>query len=57
MAPSLTKAHDGVGLGLPLVQKLVALHKGEFRLESRLGTGTKAIVVLPAANETERLSA
>ncbi|NBC34278.1 MAG: hypothetical protein GVY13_16500 [Alphaproteobacteria bacterium] len=57
MAPSLTKAHEGVGLGLPLVQKLVSLHQGEFCLESQPGSGTRAIVTLPAVAEPERLSA
>ena len=39
----------GTGLGLPIVKKLVALHGGTFRLESRLGDGTRAIIALPAS--------
>ena len=45
--PSLTKKQDGVGLGLSIVRRLVDLHEGEFRLESELGRGTCAIVILP----------
>lgn len=39
------------GLGLPLVKTLVELHDGRFHLLSRLGKGTRALVVLP----TERV--
>lgn len=45
---SLARSTGGVGLGLPLVQALVALHEGEFVLESELGVGTVARVWLPA---------
>ena len=37
----------GTGLGLPIVQSLVALHGGRFRLRSELRKGTEAIVWLP----------
>jgi two-component system cell cycle sensor histidine kinase PleC len=37
----------GTGLGLPIVQSLVALHGGQFRLRSELRKGTEAIVWLP----------
>lgn len=47
---STANAHTtGTGLGLPIVKKLVELHDGAFTLESRLGSGTKANLSLPAA--------
>jgi two-component system, cell cycle sensor histidine kinase PleC len=40
-------AEGGTGLGLPIVQSLVRLHGGTFRLRSVLRKGTEAIVSLP----------
>jgi two-component system cell cycle sensor histidine kinase PleC len=40
-------AEGGTGLGLPIVQNLVALHGGTFELRSELRKGTEAIVMLP----------
>ena len=40
-------AEGGTGLGLPIVQNLVSLHGGTFRLRSMLRKGTEAIVWLP----------
>lgn len=40
-------ATSGNGLGLTLVQKIVRLHKGEIRCESRVGKGTVFWVELP----------
>jgi two-component system cell cycle sensor histidine kinase PleC len=40
-------AEGGTGLGLPIVQNLVRLHGGTFRLRSVLRKGTEAIVWLP----------
>jgi two-component system cell cycle sensor histidine kinase PleC len=42
-------AEGGTGLGLPIVQNLVSLHGGTFRLRSMLRKGTEAIVWLPPA--------
>ena len=40
-------AEGGTGLGLPIVQNLVALHGGTFELRSELRKGTEAVVCLP----------
>jgi len=42
-----TRDHEGTGLGLPLVRKLVELHDGKFVLSSKLGIGTTVSVCLP----------
>lgn len=44
---SLSREHDGTGLGLALVAKLVALHGGAVDLESRPGVGSRFVVRLP----------
>jgi two-component system cell cycle sensor histidine kinase PleC len=54
---AIKSAEQGTGLGLPIVQGLVALHDGEFRLNSRLREGTEAIVIFPAARVMEVLPA
>ena len=41
-------ADGGTGLGLPIVQSLVAAHGGTFELRSVLRKGTEAIVRLPS---------
>ncbi len=41
------RKHDGVGLGLPLTKKLVALHGGTIELTSKLGEGTTVTIYLP----------
>ncbi|MGB2614939.1 MAG: ATP-binding protein [Phycisphaerae bacterium] len=44
--PSLRREHEGSGLGLALVKRLVGLHGGEVTIESELGKGTTFIVTL-----------
>lgn len=39
---------QGSGLGLHIVAQFTGLHGGRFRLESTVGEGTRAIIVLPA---------
>jgi PAS domain S-box-containing protein len=46
---SLTRHHEGTGLGLPLVKKLTELHGGSLELETAPGEGTVAHVRLPAS--------
>ena len=45
---SSARRFEGSGLGLPLVERLVELHGGTFTIDSALGRGTTATVVLPA---------
>jgi signal transduction histidine kinase len=55
---SLSRAHEGTGLGLPLVKAMAELHGGSLRLDSQVGRGTTATVRLPlsrvsrASNDT-----
>lgn len=40
-------AEQGTGLGLPIVRGLVAIHGGEFKIQSREGEGTSVTVTFP----------
>lgn len=42
---------EGSGLGLALVERIVALHSGEFHIRSREGQGTVAEVRIPLAQD------
>ena len=44
---SLSRRHDGTGLGLTLVKSMVEIHDGSLTLESELGTGTTARLTFP----------
>ena len=46
---------QGTGLGLPIIQGLLALHSGEFELHSKLREGTEAIAIFPAARVMDDL--
>lgn len=54
---AIKSAEQGTGLGLPIVQGLVALHGGEFQLHSKLREGTEAIAIFPAHRIMEELPA
>ncbi len=45
---SLSRRHEGTGLGLPLCRALVERHGGSFEIESKPGIGTTASVRLPS---------
>ncbi len=45
---TLSRQHEGTGLGLPLSQSLVELHGGKLTIESSVGKGTVAMIRLPA---------
>ncbi len=44
---SLSRLHDGTGLGLPLTQGLIELHGGIIEIASSLGEGTKVTISFP----------
>jgi signal transduction histidine kinase len=44
---SVTRQHEGSGLGLSIVQQLATFMKGEVTLESTLGQGSVFTVILP----------
>src|SRR6185503_18730809 len=46
---SLSRETGGCGLGLSLVQYIVAAHKGDVRVESEPGKGSTFTIVVPAA--------
>ena len=45
----LDRAHGGLGIGLSLVKRLVAMHGGEVSVESEVGQGSEFSLRLPAA--------
>jgi signal transduction histidine kinase/HAMP domain-containing protein len=45
-----TRRHGGTGMGLALVQKLVEMHHGAVKVDSRPGKGSTFTLVLPAAD-------
>ncbi len=54
---AIKSAEQGTGLGLPIVQGLIAMHGGEFDLNSRLREGTEAIAIFPPTRVMEELPA
>jgi len=44
---SLSRAHEGTGLGLPLVKAIMELHGGSLLLESEVGAGTRVTITFP----------
>jgi two-component system, cell cycle sensor histidine kinase PleC len=44
---AIKSAEQGTGLGLPIVQAILAKHDGEFILKSKLREGTEVIAILP----------
>lgn len=51
--PFFTTKSSGTGLGLAIVHNIIASHKGEVKVTSRLGQGTMVTIVLPASMEVQ----
>ena len=51
---SLSRKHQGTGLGLPLSKELSELHGGSLELKSEPGVGTIVTVRLPAKRVTQK---
>jgi signal transduction histidine kinase len=47
MSNAYSRSEGGTGLGLPLVDALVRLHRGELKITSAPGAGTEVLVWLP----------
>lgn len=54
---AIKNAEQGTGLGLPIVQALLAMHGGKLELRSKLREGTKAIAILPSSRVLHELPA
>jgi cell cycle sensor histidine kinase DivJ len=54
---SYDRSYEGAGLGLSVVKGLARLHGGKFELQSTLGQGTTAIIVLPLDGPNESADA
>ena len=46
---TLSRRHDGAGLGLAITRSLIDLHDGDINIESEVGVGTTVRVRLPAS--------
>ncbi|MFC4349150.1 ATP-binding protein [Kordiimonas lipolytica] len=46
---TMTRSHEGTGLGLPLVKSLMELHGGELDIASEKGVGTTVTMRFPAS--------
>ncbi|MBX3155019.1 MAG: response regulator [Deltaproteobacteria bacterium] len=46
---SMSRAHDGAGLGLALAKRIVELHHGRIRVDSEPGRGTTFAITLPCS--------
>ena len=53
MFQRLSSEHEGTGIGLALVRKMVERMRGKVGVESQPGQGSRFWVLLPAADETD----
>jgi two-component system cell cycle sensor histidine kinase PleC len=56
-AIAIKNAEQGTGLGLPIVQALMAMHDGIFKLKSKLREGTEALAIFPPSRVMDELPA
>jgi len=52
--PLFTTKPNGTGLGLPIVNEIIAQHNGRIFVESKKGVGTKVIIELPLNERIEK---
>ncbi|WP_243425530.1 sensor histidine kinase [Clostridium paridis] len=53
---SLTRNHEGSGMGLALVKSLVDKHNGRITVKSSLGVGSEFIIELPIRNISDEVA-
>jgi len=53
---SMSRRHEGTGLGLPISRALAELHGASFELVSEVGKGTAITIRFPVERSVERLS-
>ena len=53
---AIKSAEQGTGLGLPIVQAILAKHGGEFVFRSKLREGTEGIAILPRERVLESMA-
>jgi signal transduction histidine kinase len=46
---SFRRSKEGLGLGLPLANAIITAHGGRLKLDSAIGQGTSALLILPSA--------
>jgi signal transduction histidine kinase len=51
---SLSRRHEGTGLGLALAKQLVELHGGTIRVQSKVGFGSTFSVMIPVRQDMEK---
>ncbi|HEV8082015.1 MAG TPA: ATP-binding protein [Chitinophagaceae bacterium] len=49
-----SKTISGFGVGLPLVYRIIKLHKGQIKVDSTVGKGTTVLIQLPIAENVRR---
>ncbi len=49
-----SKTISGFGVGLPLVYRIIKLHKGQIKVNSTVGRGTTVLIQLPIAENVRR---
>jgi len=54
---TLSRSHDGLGLGLTLVTRMMAAHGGDIEIVSQPGAGTKVSLLFPVLPATSVVSA
>ncbi len=52
--PFYSTKESGLGLGLPLVYKIIASHRGQIEVDNRPGEGVTFIITFPAGREKEK---